>query len=177
MAKYLRVLDGVAVEEWSEPDGVSIDQCFTPETAATFHLMGSAEIGWTWDGAEFAAPVTAPVTVSDLISYAAAKRYSLETGGFIYSSHPIATDNESQGKIGNVALAANIVGTSFSTAFKCSDGSFFTLSQTDAIAMATAVMTFVSACYGTEADVCAKISSGKIKTTAQVDAAAWPANS
>ncbi|NLS00170.1 DUF4376 domain-containing protein [Rhizobium sp. P38BS-XIX] len=112
----------------------------------------------------------------DLPAYAAAKRYSLETGGFSFKGHPIATDATSQSKIGNVALAANIVGSGFSTSFKCSDGSFFTLDQTDALSMATAIMNFISACFDAEAGVALGITNGTIKTLSDVDTATWPSN-
>jgi hypothetical protein len=66
MADFLRVQDGVAVEHWSEPQGFTIDKCFTPAVAATFHPMGSASIGWTWDGTKFSAPPAPPApTASD----------------------------------------------------------------------------------------------------------------
>ncbi|GAC1042244.1 DUF4376 domain-containing protein [Rhizobium sp. No.120] len=114
---------------------------------------------------------------ADLTAYAASKRYALEVGGFVYDGHPISTDRDSQSKISSVALAANLVGSTFSTSFKCADGTFFTLSQSDAIAMATAVMKFISGCFDTEATLVAAIASGKVKTAAAVDAASWPSNS
>ncbi len=113
----------------------------------------------------------------DLIAYAAAKRYLIEIGGYTYEGHLIATDRDSQSKITSVAVAASTVGSSFSTDWKCSDGTFFTLDQTEAIAMATAIMTFVSACFAAEAAVATAITGGTITTTADIDAASWPANS
>ncbi len=113
----------------------------------------------------------------DLTAYAAAKRYTVETGGYTYDSHPIATDRESQSKIASVAIAATVVGSSFSTEWKCSDGTFFTLDEADAIAMATAIMTFVSACFAAEAAAVAEITAGTITTSAEIDAVSWPANS
>lgn len=110
----------------------------------------------------------------DLTAYAAAKRYSVETGGYTFDSHVIATDRDSQGKITSVAVAANTVGPSFSTEWKCLDGTFFTLNHDEAILMATAVMTFVSGCFTTEASVVGAIAAGTITTMAAVDAAAWP---
>ncbi|MGV2183659.1 DUF4376 domain-containing protein [Rhizobium rhizogenes] len=113
----------------------------------------------------------------DLAAYAAFKRYSVETGGFTFNGHSIATDRDSQGKITSVAVAANTVGSSFSTEWKCLDGRFFTLNRDDAISMATGVMNFVSNCFATEAYIVGAIAAGTITTMAAVDATAWPTNS
>ncbi len=175
---FARVVDGIVAEIATIPDGLSITDCFHADIAATFVPCDtSIQQGYTYSGKKFTAPVAPAVTTADLIAYAAAKRYEIETGGYTYDSHSIATDRDSQSKITSVAVAANTVGSSFSTDWKCSDGTFFTLDQSGAIAMATAVMTFVSACFATEASVVTAINAGTTTTTADIDAASWPANS
>ncbi|NTI27680.1 DUF4376 domain-containing protein [Rhizobium rhizogenes] len=113
----------------------------------------------------------------DLAAYAASKRYSVETGGYTFNGHPIATDRDSQGKITSVAVAATTVGSSFSTEWKCVDGTFLTLNHDDAISMATAVMIFVSNCFATEASVVGAITAGTTTTMAAIDSADWPTGS
>lgn len=109
--------------------------------------------------------------------YAAAKRYALETRGFIFQGHPIATDRESRVSISGMALGASLLGNEFSTSWKCEDGTFITLDATEALALATSVMSFVSACFGVESSIAAAIESGEITTVEQVDQAEWPLNS
>jgi len=177
MATYLRVQDGVAVEEWNEPKGFTINECFAPEIVENFYPKGSAEIGWVWDGNNFSKPTVRSTTKDDLVSYAAVKRFYIETGGYSFNGHPISTDRASQSKIGNVTIAANAIGPSFSTMWKCADGTFLSLNHDDAVSMASAIMAFVSNCFITEASVVNSINGGTITTFAAVDAAAWPANS
>ncbi|MCM2399790.1 DUF4376 domain-containing protein [Rhizobium sp. S153] len=112
-----------------------------------------------------------------LADYAAAKRYALETGGFVCGGHLIATDRESQSKIGNGALAATVTGSEFATSWKCADGSFIDMNQTGMLAMATAVMKFVSSCFSVEAAVVQGVQAGSITTREAVDSADWPAPS
>lgn len=108
--------------------------------------------------------------------YAAAKRYTLETGGYVFRGHRIATDRESRVSISGMALGASLLGDQFSTSWKCADGSFITLDAADALALATEVMAFVSACFGVESEVSAGIASGDITSIEQVDHADWPSN-
>ncbi len=173
---FARVVDGIVVEIATIPDGANITDCFQADIAAAFVSCSSTvQQGYAYNGKKFSAPTVPAVTEADLIAYAAAKRYLIETGGYTYDSHPIATDRDSQSKITAVALSANLVGSSFSAEWKCSDGTFFTLDQAAAIAMATAVMTFVSACFAAEAAVVTAITGGTITTTADIDGASWPA--
>ncbi|NGO64184.1 DUF4376 domain-containing protein [Rhizobium daejeonense] len=109
-----------------------------------------------------------------LADYAAAKRYALETGGFVYGGNLIATDRDSQAAIGNGALAATVIGSEFSTAWKCADGSFLSLGQDEMLAMATAVMNFISSCFSAEAVIVRAIEEGNIANQQEVDAAEWP---
>lgn len=175
---YAFVASGVVTEIVTPVDGVPLDQQYHPDFVKSLvQCDDTVQQGWLYSGKKFSAPPNPVVTVAELTSYAAGKRFLLETGGYTFNGHSISTDRDSQSKIGNVAVAATVVGSSFSTDWKCSDGTFFTLNQADAIAMATAVMTFVSACFATEASVVAAINAGTTTTTAEIDAASWPANS
>jgi hypothetical protein len=177
MNNFARVINGTVFEIIQFPDGVTPAQALPASLAADcYPCANDVGQGWTYSKGNFAPPAVSIPSVADLTAYTATKRYSLETGGFTYGGHPISTDRDSQSKIGNVALAANIIGSSFSTDWKCSDGTFVTMGQADAIAMATAVMTFISACFGVEGSVTAAIAAGTITTIAEIDAAGWPSS-
>lgn len=154
-------------------DGVVVN-IILGEIEGSVECGDDVAIGWRYEGETFSAPDPAPI---DLVGYAAAKRYALENGGFDYKGSPIATDATSQSKIGNGALAATVIGPSFSTAWKCSDGSFISLDHDEMIAMASSIMAFVSACFAAEDAICSEIKSGSVTTTVQVDEYAWPPNS
>lgn len=147
---------------------------FDAPAGSTLMMQEGAAIGWTLSGGVLS-PVAPPVpTQSQLTAYAATVRYAKETGGFSFQSHPIATDEGSQAKIGNAALGATVVGAGFSTDWKCSDGTFVTLNQAGMLGMATAILNFVNACYAAEAAIDAAIGADTITTTAQIDGYAWP---
>jgi len=66
MADFLRVQDGLAIEVWSEPEGFTLEECFTAEVVETFYPKGNADIGWLWDGGSFSAPVASVVDLDSL---------------------------------------------------------------------------------------------------------------
>lgn len=175
MATYLRVQDGVAVEEWSEPDGFALKQCFTNDIAKLFQPKGSASVGWTWDGSEFSPPVAVNFTADDLIAYAAAKRFSVETGGITVADSKVSTDRASQSLITGAYnyVQANPTAT---VNFK-SAGGFVELTASQMTAIANAVAAHVQACFAVEAQLSKQIAGGAITTIAAIDAASWPANS
>ncbi|MGV1793840.1 DUF4376 domain-containing protein [Rhizobium sp. A37_96] len=174
---YAFVASGVVTEIITPVDGTTLEEQFHPDFLKSLvQCNDGVQQGWLYSDGAFTAPPVAVVNKADLVAYTAGKRFLLETGGFSFMSRDISTDRDSQSKIGNVALAANIVGPSFSTSFKCSDGSFFTLNQEDALSMAKAVMNFVSGCFDAESAIGAAISSGSITTSAEIDAASWPTN-
>jgi hypothetical protein len=107
---------------------------------------------------------------SDLTAYAAAARYTKETGGITVSGMPVATDRASQAMINAAYNMAKNDGT-FTTKWKNPDGSFTALNATTIIAIAVAVGNHVSACFAKEADIVAGISAATIVTMADVDAA------
>lgn len=175
MATYLRVQDGIAVEEWSEPDGISIKQCFAADVASMFKPKGLATIGWTWDGSKFNAPIVEPITASDLAAYAAAKRFSVETGGIAAEGYEVSTSRESQSLITG---AYNYVQANpdVTVKFKTATG-FVDLTAAQMTAIANAVGAHVQASFAAEQAVDVAITAGTIKTYADIDTAAWPLNS
>lgn len=180
MQRYARIDNNLVAEIWTSPEfkpEMTPNEAFGEDFGKLFiECSEQVSQGWEMVDGELSAPSSEPpaLTHNDLLSYAASKRYSIETGGFTYDGHPLATDTASQSKIGNGALAATVVGSSFSTKWKCSDGSFFDLDQAGMLGMATSVMNFINACFGAEAAVAASIASGEIQTFADVDNAAWP---
>lgn len=68
MTQYARVHDAIVVELFTPPDGVPIEDCFTPEIAATFVPVPAdvpVEPGWTYDGTTFAPPGPPPPPTAD----------------------------------------------------------------------------------------------------------------
>lgn len=117
-------------------DGLDIKDCFHADIVGALVVCDESVVeGSSYTNGEFTPP---SIPAVDLVAYAAAKRYSIETGGFSYQGHEVATDSDSQSKIGNGALAATVIGSTFTTKWKGSDGRFFTLNQQAMIAMATA---------------------------------------
>lgn len=48
--KFARVIKGVVIEIFREPQGFAIEECFTPELVATFEPCGEeVEVGWVRD--------------------------------------------------------------------------------------------------------------------------------
>ena len=111
------------------------------------------------------APPAPPV---DLKAYAATARYAKETGGITVSGIKIATDRASQAMIGN-AQNMVVLNSNFTTAWKGSDGTFTTLTAAQITGIASAVGNHVAACFAAEAQIDQGVTSGTIKTTADVD--------
>jgi hypothetical protein len=58
---YACVQNGIVIELFTPPVGVSIASCFVPAVAATFFVApDDVQQGWTYDGANFAAPPGPP---------------------------------------------------------------------------------------------------------------------
>lgn len=117
----------------------------------------------------------AEITSADLVAYAAAKRYAVETGGIVVDGDTIATDRDSQAMIGN-AFAYVTASGAVSVRFKAASG-WVTLSAGAVKQLALAVGAHVQAAFAVEAEIDAAISASPptITTTDQIDAAAWPA--
>ncbi|MFD2142881.1 DUF4376 domain-containing protein [Ancylobacter oerskovii] len=108
----------------------------------------------------------------DLATYAAAKRWAIETAGIVVNGASIATDRESQGLITGafVYVQAN---PSATVQFKAADG-FVTLDAAAVTTIANAVAAHVQACFAAERDVLAGIVAGTVTDPADIDAWAWP---
>jgi len=108
-----------------------------------------------------------------LLSYAAARRFVIETGGVTVNGAEIDTSRDSQAMITG-AYAYSQANPSEAIKFKAASG-WVTLDAATLAAIATAVGAHVQACFATEASVAADIDAGTITTPAEIDAADWPA--
>jgi hypothetical protein len=109
--------------------------------------------------------------VEGLQSYAAARRYDLETGGIEIAGSHVATDRGSQALING---AFNLVQVAPTTVIKFkTQAGFVDLDAAAIQIISTAVGQHVQACFAKEAEVVAAITAKKptIATRAQVDAA------
>lgn len=64
MAKFAREVSGYVIELFTEPDGITIDMCFTPEVLEGFHEVPDGldvQVYWTWDGTTFHPPAEGEV--------------------------------------------------------------------------------------------------------------------
>jgi hypothetical protein len=114
---------------------------------------------------------TATSASDSLVTYAAAKRYAVETGGITVNGAKIATDRESQAMIGN-AFAYVQTASAPSVSYKSLAG-FVTLTADQIKGVALAVGAHVQACFDAEAATVSKITAKKPSITdkAGVDAA------
>lgn len=112
-------------------------------------------------------------TAAGLTAYAAARRYSVETGGITVNGASIDTTRESQSLITG-AYAYSQANPEAAITFKAKSG-WVTLSAEQVAGIATAVAAHVQAAFATEQAVDAAIDAGTITTTAEVDGADWPA--
>ena len=113
----------------------------------------------------------------DLIAYAAAKRYWAETAGkTLTGGVVVGTDDVAQRKIAGVrhAFDNGTLASMDKVAFKAKSG-WVDMGKTDIEAVHTAVVRHVQACYAKEKEVAAAITAGTITSTAEIDAAGWPA--
>jgi hypothetical protein len=110
----------------------------------------------------------------DLVAYAAQKRWEVETGGIMVAGVPVATDDRSKIMIIGARVKAD-ADANFTTQWKLPSGDFLTIDAATLIAISDAVLAHVDACFAVEATVLAGIAAGTITTTANIDAAAWPA--
>lgn len=123
-------------------------------------------------------------TKTQLAAYASAKQAKIASGGLSVNvaasgaaAETALADTDVSGRLnlsGLVQLAT--INSSFTTVWVQSTGNL-TLSASQVIDLGMAVGMFVEASYQTLASVLADITSGKLTTTAAVDAAAWPSTS
>jgi hypothetical protein len=109
-----------------------------------------------------------------LANYAASVRYAKETAGFTSNGVKYLSDRDTQAKLTAAALMAQI-NPSATFQWKAETG-FVTLTAAQMIAVASAVGSYVQACFAVEGTIDAAIAAGTITTTQQVDGANWPPN-
>lgn len=114
-------------------------------------------------------------TESELIAYAAAKRYQVEVGGIVLNGQSLWTDRETQSMLSRV-LQSLSDGLLTAPVRVKTPGGHVSLSQAQIEAIAAAVVSHVQACFDLEADVSDDIANDVITTYEQIDAASWPSN-
>ncbi len=165
MAQYFASLrDGMVAEIVTLPDDIAPADAFTPAFTETL-IKCSADVqqGWVFKGKKLVAPAPPARTIEQALSELAAIRWQHEVAGcdviLLGRSAPVrvATDRESQGKIGNALLAVIADLWVDGTAWKMADGEFVELTAADARAMALTAQIHVAACFAHEADLAAAI--------------------
>lgn len=170
MSLYARVDNNIVAEIISVSGGENIDELFHSDFVATCFPCGkNVSIGWSWDGEYFAPPVLASI---DLVAYAAAKRFDVETRGITVSGTSIKTDRESQSKITGAYIYTQ-TNPEKTVMFKALNG-FVELDKDAVAVIADAVGAHVQACFAIEAELVPGISAHTITTPDQIDSANWP---
>ncbi len=109
-----------------------------------------------------------------LNAYLSDKRWQLETGGYSWNGHLVATDRDSRSIIGQERQAITLGERADPDGFKMG-GVLVMVSNADFIVMSNAVRAFVRACFAVEGVLAAGINAGTITSIEEIDAAAWPA--
>lgn len=135
-----------------------------------------AKPGDHYDGEAFTSPPVAPPNASQLKTYAADKRWRVETGGLIVSGTSVRTDEKSQSKLSGAIqlLAADTSITAVD--WEAQQGVWVTIDVATLTAIGVAVGRHVQACFSTLKAIQAEIEAGTITTFAEIEAAAWPSN-
>lgn len=125
------------------------------------------------EGDELAAflsqPPPPPVSAG-LIEYAAAKRWQIETGGISIGGLAVHTDDRSKSMLMGARLHV-ATDPGFTTRWKTPDGTFAVLDAATIMALSSAVLSHVDACFDREADVLEEILAERVTTREQIDAA------
>lgn len=127
---------------------------------------------------EEAAPLEGEALKALLRSYAADKRWTVESGGCVDpNGNAIATDRDSQTKLiaEMVAIGANM--RTDPSPWKLRGNGFVMLTNAQMIQAIMAARSHIANSFAGEAECLAAIEAGTITTTAQIDAANWPSNS
>lgn len=145
-----------------------------PDDGLEFMAHDTAEIGWVLtDDGEITPPDVEPApppTSADLIAHAADLRWRKETGGVTLGGIPVATDDRSKVMIIGARVAAQS-DPEWTTVWHGADGSAYPLNAAAMVAISSAVEAHVNSTFATFAIVKSDIESGKITTTAEIDAA------
>lgn len=104
-----------------------------------------------------------------------ARRQQIEGGTAIVGGIPVWIDAESQGKLTGAALGASL-DPAVTIHWKGSDGTFYTLTGPQVVALAQGAMAYVQAAFAREGDLLAQIAAASDLAALQsIDiAAGWP---
>lgn len=169
MTIYARIAAGVVAELFETAGDIAT--MFHP-SLIWVEAPGTVKLGDLYDGEAFSTPVAPAPTKSDLVAYAADKRWQVETGGITVNGATIDTSRESQAMITG-AYTYSQAHPSELIRFKAASG-WTTLDAPTLAAIATAVGAHVQSCFAVEETVDGAIEAGTIKTIAAIDAADWP---
>lgn len=162
------VINTVVADEGWAPDQSDLPGHYAVASA-------TADIGDTYAGGSFTKPpppVLPPPTIDELLAYAAAKRWQVETAGITVAGAVIDTSRESQAMITG-AYAYSQANPSEMIRYKAASG-WSALDASTMAMIATAVGAHVQACFAEEMALAISIHADTITTTAEIDAAAWP---
>lgn len=118
-----------------------------------------------------AIPIPPPLTQAELKAFAADKRWRVETGGIVRLGMPIPTDDRAK----LLLLGASSGMADADTAPYNVGTSSVTLTGAQYKALYAAIFAHVQACMARQVEIMAAIDAGTITTTAQIEAATWPA--
>jgi len=112
-----------------------------------------------------------PPTIPNLISYAANKRYTLETGGITINGVSVDTSRDSQAMINGAYIYITTSGAP-SIAYK-SDSGWITMDAATIKAIALAIGQHVQNCFLSEQAIDIAINAGTITTFVQIESYNW----
>lgn len=157
--------DDCAVVTLPSNDLVRIDFDAEATSEQRAAAVQAAEI---YDPEIAASPEGAPI---DLPSYAAARRYQIETGGITSQTFgPLLTDRDTRAIIGRTIQSIDIGIVTAPVNFKSPAG-FVSLTREQLVAIATEIAAHVQACFDAEQAVLAGIGGGNLETAVAIDAA------
>jgi hypothetical protein len=165
-------------------DGATISDWFIDALGAKRLQNGSGRQALTceWDDVlekQNGSWVVIDALKASLKGYAASKRAGVMNAGctVTVSGSPLKVWADTQTQTALTALSVQASSNpALTTVWKCRDGFFVTLTAAGIASLASGVMAFVQSAFATEADVVADIDASSITTTAEIDAASWPAN-
>lgn len=159
----VRVAVGSPADVALAPGEVALAQADAP---------AGAWIGWKRkaDGSfvDPRAAVSLPLTKADLVAYAAARRFEIETGGITVAGAPIKTDRESQNLINGARDLAKEEPDE-PIEFKTGPGTFFVVDAPTMLTIALKVGQHVRGSFARERQACLAIDAGTATSTADVD--------
>jgi uncharacterized protein DUF4376 len=168
---FVILRNDVVAENVSLPDDADVTERFHPSVKLV-QVLAPQTVGhvYDWQASTFNPPAPLQLSKDQLLAYAAARRYHVETGGITLNGVSVATDRQSQAML---SAAFNMVqqNPQFTTMWKGPDGNFAQLTAQQILGIAQAVGLHVAACFAAEAAVVAKINSGDYTTESHINAA------